>query len=144
MSVVKCSMTSQSIKPQSTEEAAAILVEESLTKMGTILDVGRENNIVSFTTSSDGVHLMNIQNNFDLDIHLICEADEVKSGSLKDSISKNATVYVNMVVHGLSDEYVGYGMPTHTSEKNGSNPRDESELNDVIVECARILDIEIF
>lgn len=110
--------------------AAAVLYARSLNDMGVVNTVWRkrDSNVVSATTSGQGVHLLNQATDFDANIHLICETKGVReAGNLPNDIPNedHGPIFFNVKVRGIADDPDGHGLPTHISGRTGAKLRDD-------------------
>lgn len=130
------------VHEMSEREQAAELFAIALLDMGVIDDVGLRGYVVSLTTHDAGVHLGNLQEDFDADVHLICEPKEVRSGPLAENyISEEAKVYANVIVNGIADDWKGHGLPTHASGRDGARPKDDDMMSKRLTGLAEALDL---
>ena len=115
----------------SESEAAAELYLRTLKGMSTIDSAWRksETNVVCATTSGYGPHLGNVAEDFDADVHIICESEDPVSGNgpslpvLPDS--EHGPIYFNVSVRGINEDAGGYSLPTHTVTPKGASVSDD-------------------
>lgn len=125
-------------------EAAAELLRMHYESMGVVGDVARDGNIVCVTTEGSGVHRGNVAEDYDSDVHLVCETDEVNSGPLAGGVNEEATIYWNEVVHGIADDYEGSALPTHAPTKSGSERKPPEGVDDHVRMLAARAGVDIY
>lgn len=112
------------------ENAAAELYARSLRSMGVIQTAwrGDNSNIVRGTTTGKGVHLSNLAEDFEADVHLICDTERIRNaGNLPEDIpdEDHGPIFFNVKVHEVVDDPEGYGLPTHLAGRAGATLRDD-------------------
>lgn len=133
--------------PSTKQNAAAELYARSLQGMGVIDTAWRkdDSNVVCATTHGEGPHLMNQARDFDADVNLICETDKVRqAGNLPEDIpdGEHGRIYFNVRVHGIVDDFSGYGLPTHTPGPTGVSVKEDmdDELQAIATQAGVALD----
>jgi hypothetical protein len=124
-------------------EAAAELLAINLSKVPVIDDCARNGTTVSFTTHGKGMHLLNFATDYDYDVHLVCEPGIINSGPLAGQISDDATVYANMAVHGIEDDWTGVALPTHAPKRDGPVLRPREDISDHVLKMASLAGLDL-
>lgn len=118
------------------DRAAAELYARHLNNMGVIDTawVKEDAPVVCATTHGHGVHLSNGADDYDADVHVVCETEKVDStGNLPESVDMGdcGAVFFNVVVRGLVDNPTGAALPTHTLGRKG-DPSIREDLDDEV------------
>lgn len=102
------------------EEALAVLVAEKLRSIPVVVDAEAERDIIRCWVSEDGVHLGNITNDVDIEVHEVGSRDAYERAA--DEWPWNAEAFFNGVVRGLRVGWKGSAFPVYTMKRNGVAP----------------------
>ena len=103
-------------------EAAARLMERSLAE-----DVERTQNTIRFRRRSH-LDLTNMQQDYEMEVRLV-------------EVVRDDVLFFVVKVYGVSDDYEGYALPTHSSRPGGAHVL--GDLDDELINLAKITGINI-